>query len=234
MTENLIMPSHIAFIMDGNGRWAKKRLLSRNMGHKEGVKALKKVIEKAETLNIKVLTFFAFSTENWKRPKEEVDALFSMIEKFVNDELTIYSKKNMIVRFMGDISVLPQSVKEAINKVISLTSNNSGMIINIGLNYGSRQEIAYAVNKIIADGIKTVDENIISKYLYTNGLPDPDIIVRTSGEERLSNFMLYQSAYSELIFVDELWPDFDGKSLLKVIEIYNKRDRRFGGIPKEK
>lgn len=221
---------HIAFIMDGNGRWAKSKGKSRNYGHREGVKALKNIIEECNKLGLEVVSFYAFSTENWNRPKDEVNKLLNMIKKFADDELPKYSKKNMRAHFMGDISKLPLDVRESIDKVIESTKNNTGMIINIAINYGARDEIIRAVNNILKDKLDYVDEAIFERYLYTAGLPEPDLVVRTSGEQRLSNFMLYQIAYSELVFSKINWPDFDKDALRNVIDEYYKRDRRFGKI----
>lgn len=223
------IPKHIAFIMDGNGRWAKKRLLPRKIGHREGVKAMKCVIKACRDLGVEVVSFYAFSTENWSRPKDEVDALFSLVKKFAKEEMREYVKDNYIVRFMGDISKLPKDVNEALNDILQSSIDNDGMVVNIGLNYGGRDEIAYAVKELIRLGEEPSVENI-SKHLYTAGLPDPEIIVRSSGEERLSNFMLFQAAYSELIFMPQLWPDFDADTIDKIIEEFNRRERRFGKV----
>lgn len=223
------IPKHIAFIMDGNGRWAKRRLLPRKIGHREGVKAMKNVIKACRDLGVEVVSFYAFSTENWSRPKDEVDALFSLVKKFAKEEMREYVKDNYIVRFMGDISKLPKDVNEALNDILQSSKDNDGMIVNIGLNYGGRDEIAYAVKELIRLGEEPSVENI-SKHLYTAGLPDPEIIVRSSGEERLSNFMLFQAAYSELIFMPQLWPDFDAGTIDKIIEEFNRRERRFGKV----
>lgn len=223
------IPKHIAFIMDGNGRWAKRRLLPRKIGHREGVKAMKCVIKVCRDLGVEVVSFYAFSTENWSRPKDEVDALFSLVKKFAKEEMREYVKDNYIVRFMGDISKLPKDVNEALNDILQSSKDNDGMVVNIGLNYGGRDEIAYAVKELIRLGEEPSVENI-SKHLYTAGLPDPEIIVRSSGEERLSNFMLFQAAYSELIFMPQLWPDFDADTIDKIIEEFNRRERRFGKV----
>lgn len=223
------IPKHIAFIMDGNGRWAKRRLLPRKIGHREGVKAMKCVIKACRDLGVEVVSFYAFSTENWSRPKDEVDALFSLVKKFAKEEMREYVKDNYIVRFMGDISKLPKDVNEALNDILQSSKDNDGMVVNIGLNYGGRDEIAYAVKELVRLGEEPSVENI-SKHLYTAGLPDPEIIVRSSGEERLSNFMLFQAAYSELIFMPQLWPDFDADTIDKIIEEFNRRERRFGKV----
>ena len=221
---------HIAFIMDGNGRWASLRNKTRAYGHRAGTKNLKLVIEECDKIGLEVVTFYAFSTENWKRPKEEIDKLFSYIKKFSDEELNKYSKRNFRTSFIGDLTALPIDVQESLLKVKEGTKNNTGMIINIALNYGSRIEILKAVNELLASSTTNVSEEEFVSHLYTASLPDPDIIVRTSGEKRLSNFLLYQSAYTEFIFVDEYWPDFNKQSFHNVIEEYNRRTRRFGSI----
>ncbi len=221
---------HIAFIMDGNGRWAKKRLLPRKVGHREGVKALERVINACEKRGIKEVSFYAFSTENWSRPQEEIDALFDMVRKFADNELKSYVERNMTVRFMGDVTKLPKDTLDALNKITSaVRQNGEGMVVNIGLNYGGRDEIVTAVKALVDSGEEITKENIESR-LYTKGMSDPDVIVRSSGEKRLSNFMLWQSAYSELIFIDDLWPDFNAATVDSIIDEYAKRTRRFGGL----
>lgn len=221
---------HIAFIMDGNGRWAKERGKPRNYGHRSGVKALKTVIEECEKIGLEAVSFYAFSTENWNRPKEERDKLFDMVRRFAETDLKKYSKRNIRTNFMGDLEPLPDDVKKAIYKVQEFTKNNTGMVVNIALNYGSRMEIVRAVNNILSSGVDKIEIDEFDKYLYSTGIVDPDIIVRTSGEKRLSNFMMYQAAYSELIFVDEYWPDFNRELLDRVIDEYYNRNRRFGCI----
>ena len=221
---------HIAFIMDGNGRWAKKRLLPRKVGHREGVKALERVIDACEKRGIKEVSFYAFSTENWSRPQEEIDALFDMVRKFADNELKSYVERNMSVRFMGDVTKLPKDTLDALNRITSaVRKNGEGMVVNIGLNYGGRDEIVTAVKALVDSGEEITKENIESR-LYTKGMSDPDVIVRSSGEKRLSNFMLWQSAYSELIFIDDLWPDFNAATVDSIIDEYAKRTRRFGGL----
>ncbi len=221
---------HIAFIMDGNGRWAKRRLLPRKIGHREGVKALERVINACEKRGIKEVSFYAFSTENWSRPQEEIDALFDMVRKFADNELKSYVERNMTVRFMGDITKLPKDTLDALNKITSaVRQNGEGMVVNIGLNYGGRDEIVTAVKALVDSGEEITKENIESRR-YTKGMSDPDVIVRSSGEKRLSNFMLWQSAYSELIFIDDLWPDFNAATVDSIIDEYAKRTRRFGGL----
>lgn len=221
---------HIAFIMDGNGRWAAARGKPRNYGHREGVKAMKRAIEAAEKAGLQVVTFFAFSTENWKRPKEERDKLFQMIKQFADKELHKYAERNFRSNFMGDLSELPEDVQESLKKVTETTEKNSGMIINIAVNYGGRVELARAYNRLISQGKQEINPDDIQKELYTANMPEPDIIVRTSGEKRLSNFMLYQAAYSEFIFIDDYWPDFNGDTMKRIIDEYSRRTRRFGNI----
>lgn len=222
---------HIAIIMDGNGRWAKKRGMPRSYGHKQGENAVKKTIEKCYKEGIQTLSLFAFSTENWKRSQDEIEALFGLLAKFLSRFEVEAISREIKVRIMGDFSKLPQYLQEPISSVIENTKRFDKLIVNIGLNYGGRDEILRAVNIAVEKGEK-VDADSFEKFLYTDGLSDPDIVIRTGGEFRFSNFMLYQCAYSELYFTDVLWPDFDEKELDKVIENYKKRDRRFGKITK--
>lgn len=227
------IPTHIGFIMDGNGRWAKKRMLPRTFGHKKGVEALEKVVFACRDRGVKVVSVYAFSTENWNRPKAEITALFGMITEFTNTRLEKYSKEGIKVTFMGDLSVLPVECQKSIKTIIEKTKNNNTLTFNICLNYSGRQEILYAVNKLLAENKKEVSEEEFKNAMFSRDLPDPDIIVRSSGEMRVSNFMLYEIAYSEFIFVDELWPDFDDKTVDKILDIYQNRDRRFGAISEE-
>lgn len=230
------IPRHIAIIMDGNGRWAKKRFLPRTAGHREGVERVSEIVEAASDLNVQCLSLYAFSTENWKRPKEEIDALMNLLILYINRELDRIHKNNIKMRVMGDISKLPKNVAEKVQMAIEKTKDNTGMVLNIGLNYGGRDEIVRAVKNILADvkrgKLKEEDINsdMFSKYLYTSELPDPDLLIRPSGELRLSNFMLYQVAYTEFWFSEIYWPDFKPKNLYEAIIDYQKRDRRFGGI----
>ena len=224
------IPNHIGIIMDGNGRWAKKRLLPRLAGHKAGVEAMKKVTQAAKDLGVKVLTFFAFSTENWQRSKEEVDGIFKLVQTHLEEKNKKFINENVKVLTMGDISKLPSKLHNTLKDIVEKTKNNSGFTINIALNYGARAEIVRACNILIKQKIDTITENDFSKALYSNGLCDPDLVIRTSGEQRLSNFMLYQSAYSELYFTKTYWPDFDKKHLIKAIINYQSRERRFGKI----
>ena len=216
--------------MDGNGRWAKKRALPRKAGHKAGVDALKKVIEECQARGVQMCSFYAFSTENWKRPQDEINAIFKLVDDFAANELKKYVDKNYRVMCMGDLSLLPQKTQDSLKEIVDSGKNNTGMIVNIAINYGGRQEIVNAINYILQSGINKVDEQMVSDCIYTAGLPDPDIIVRTSGEERISNFMLWQLAYSEFLFIDTLWPDMDKKDIDYIINEYSKRNRRFGDI----
>ncbi len=222
--------------MDGNGRWAKKRLLPRNFGHQEGMERVIDIVGLCSELGIKYLSLYAFSTENWKRPVDEVQGLMKILVKYINRELDKLHKNNVKVKIMGDIDKLPDFAKEEVIKTIEKTKDNTGMVLNIGLNYGSRSEIIRGVKNILKDlemgniSMEQIHEENFSNYLSTNGQPDPDLLIRPSGELRLSNFMLYQLAYAEFIFSNILWPDFKEKELLKAIEEYQDRNRRFGGI----
>lgn len=222
--------SHLAIIMDGNGRWAVKRGKPRLYGHKAGIESFKRTIKACYELNIKVLSVFAFSTENWSRPQEEVDGIMNLIEDFCNEDMSELIKNGVKVVTMGDLSKLPNKLQTSLNDIIEKTKNNDKLILNIGINYGARAEIVRAVNNIIKDNVQEVSEQTFSSYLYTNSLPDPDLIIRASGEKRLSNFMLYQCAYSEFYFPKVHWPDFNKKVIQKAIKVYQKRNRRFGGL----
>jgi undecaprenyl diphosphate synthase len=230
------LPVHIGIIMDGNGRWAKKRGLPRHLGHQEEMKKVVQVVESCQELDIKYLTLYAFSTENWKRPSTEVEALMNLLVVFVRKELKRLNDNNVKIKILGDITKLPDMPKREVNRAVELTSTNTGMVLNIALNYGGRQELALAIKDILRDAnkgninIDEVDEGMISDYLYTKGQPDPDLIIRPSGELRLSNFLIYQAAYSEFWFSDVLWPDFKEEDLYSAINDYQKRNRRFGGI----
>ena len=229
--ENMLkIPSHIGFIMDGNGRWASQRGLSRSDGHRQGAEALKSVVKACSQRGIKAVSIYAFSCENWSRPQAEIKFLFSLITQFAKKELKKYADCGYRVMFSGDLSQLPKTTQNAIKKVVDASKGNDGIMVNIALNYGSRQELVKAVNTILQSGIREVDEQMIEDCLYTAGLPPLDVVVRSSGEKRLSNFMLWQSAYSELIFIDKYWPDFDEATLDEILLEYSNRDRRFGGI----
>ncbi len=223
---------HIAFIMDGNGRWATSRDLPREEGHKEGVKAFINAVEYCRKIGIEYITVYAFSTENWKRPKREVDAIMALLEKYLDSFFTD-SKSDGLgqVRFIGDISVLNLSLKAKIKTIEKLTARRKG-VLNVAVNYGSRLEITNAVNKLIADGKKEVTPEDINSALYTGTCPDPDLIVRTGGDLRISNFLLWQAAYSELYFTDTLWPDFGPDEIDRAVAEFYSRKRRFGGLDK--
>ncbi|RFU61559.1 isoprenyl transferase [Peribacillus glennii] len=229
------VPRHIAIIMDGNGRWAKKRALPRVAGHHEGMKVVRRITRLANELGVKTLTVYAFSTENWKRPKSEVEYLMKLPQEFLGTFLPELVSENVQVSMIGDKSALPDHTRKAVDKAIEDTKANDGMILNFALNYGSRAEIIEAVNRVVIDsknGIigENISENLFSEYLMTSELPDPDLLIRTSGEIRLSNFMLWQAAYSEFWFTDVLWPDFREEHLLEAIEVYQQRSRRYGGV----
>ena len=234
------IPAHIAIIMDGNGRWAKAKGVPRVAGHNAGMQAMKEIVKASSQLGVKHLTVYAFSTENWKRSAEEVGGIFKLVVKYVNSELAELHKENVRVRILGDYTAVPKAARESLEKSLETTKDNTGLQFNIALNYGSRAEIVRAVNHIkedmaagVLDPAQEITEEMISRYLYTgteNGdIPDPDLIIRTSGEERLSNFMLWQSAYSEFGFTDVLWPDFTPQEYERMIEVYQNRERRFGG-----
>ncbi len=226
------LPKHIGIIMDGNGRWAKKRGLPRSAGHKAGADSLKKIVTACNRLGIGYITVYAFSTENWSRPKAEVDYLMNLLLEYLKDAKRTLAGDNVVIKVIGSRSELSQEIQEQIIKTEKLTENNDGIVLNIALNYGSREELARAVRRIVKDGIKEEDvtAELISKMLYTEGQPDPDLLIRTSGEIRLSNFMLWQLAYSEMYFTDVLWPDFNEKDLENAITEYQNRNRRFGGV----
>ncbi len=219
---------HIAFIMDGNGRWAKARSLPRNVGHKYGAKAFENVVQNCHEFGIKIVTVYAFSTENWSRPKNEIEAIMELLDSYID---RAYEQKDIRYVFVGDKSVLSDDLR---NKMIKLEKFTEGCenILNIAFNYGGRSEIVNACNTLISNGALSINEDDISSNLYTNHCPDPDLIVRTANEQRISNFLLWQCAYSEFYFTKVLWPDFDKKELYKAIQSYYKRKRRFGGLIK--
>lgn len=226
------LPAHIAFIMDGNGRWAKKRGKLRTYGHKIGAKSMSVIVKHARKLGIKIISMFAFSTENWNRPKDEVDEIFRLVKELLDKKRERFTELNIKLKVIGNRDRLDPEVIKSIEAVEELTKNNDGLIVNIALNYGGRGEIIEAVNKILADKLEKVDEATFRQYLQTSEIPDPDLVVRTSGEQRLSNFMMYQCAYSELYFPKTHWPAFREKELEKAIIAYQQRDRRFGAIKK--
>ena len=230
------VPAHIAIIMDGNGRWAKSRFMPRTYGHKVGVETIRKVVKECSRLGVKYLTLYAFSTENWKRPKDEVSALMGLLVKYLRNELEELHKNNVKILTIGDISKLPQACIEELDHAKEKTKDNRGLVMSLALNYGGRNDMVNAVKNIsqeVVDGKISVDDigdDLISNHLSTKESPDPDLVVRTSGEQRLSNFLLWELAYSEFYFADIHWPDFDEKELQKAIFAYQSRDRRFGGI----
>ncbi len=230
------IPRHIAIILDGNGRWAKKRLLPRNAGHAAGSKNVEKICAAAWDMGIEYVTMYAFSTENWARPKDEVDALMKLLGSYLKDCINTSRKNNMQVRVIGDISRLDTSLQEKIQELEEVSAQNTGLHFQVALNYGSRDEITRCIRKIVQEAkdgsldISSIDEDVISSHLDTYDIPDPDLMIRTSGEQRLSNYLLWQLAYSEFYFTDVLWPDFDKKELEKAVEFYRMRDRRFGGV----
>lgn len=230
------IPKHIAIIMDGNGRWAKKRKLPRTMGHKAGVETIRRVIKEAHILGIKYLTLYAFSTENWKRPDEEVSALMKLLVEYLRSELAELNKNGVVIRVLGDITRLPKEAQDEILEAIEVTKNNNGIVLNIAFNYGGRDEIIRAV-KLLSEEVKSgnikienIDEEVFENFLYTKNIPDPDLIIRPSGEQRISNFLLWQCAYSEFWYSNVCWPDFKEEHLRKAIYDYQHRDRRYGGV----
>jgi undecaprenyl diphosphate synthase len=234
--EGMKIPEHVAIILDGNGRWAKKKLMPRNYGHAQGSKNVEKICEEAYRMGVKYLTVYAFSTENWARPQDEVDALMKLLRSYMKDCLKTSSKNNMKVRIIGDISKLNEDIKTSILELERASAANTGLNFQVALNYGGRDEIIRGIKKLAIDykenkiSLDDIDENIYKDYLDTKGIPDPDLLIRTSGEQRISNFLLWQLAYTEFYFTDTLWPDFDKAELKKAIEYYNSRNRRFGSV----
>lgn len=233
------IPRHVAIIMDGNGRWAKKRLMPRNAGHVQGAKTVEQICEDADSLGIKYLTVYAFSTENWNRPESEVSAIMKLLRNYLKDCIKRANNNNMKVRVIGERSRLSDDIRKKIEELEIASSGNTGLNFTIAINYGSRDEIIRAVKHLVNDvksggvGEEDITEELFSSYLDTAGIPDPDLLIRTSGEERLSNYLMWQSAYTEFYFSDVLWPDFDKNELIKAIEKYNGRERRFGGVGEE-
>ena len=230
------VPQHIAIILDGNGRWAKSKGMPRNYGHAQGSKNVERICEEAWRMGIKYLTVYAFSTENWNRPDSEVSALMTLLRNYMKTCLKTAAKNDMKIRVIGDIQPLDNDIKNRISELESATVNNGGLNFTIALNYGSRDELIRAARKMArdcADGkleADDIDESVFESYLDTHGIPDPDLMIRTSGEQRLSNYLLWQLAYSEFYFTDVPWPDFTKEELVKAIEEYNHRHRRFGGV----
>ena len=230
------IPKHIAFIMDGNGRWAKKRGLPRTKGHEEGAKRIEKLALSAKSFGIEAITFFAFSTENWKRPKEEVDYIFSLLKKFLIEGKDSFNKNDVRIHFIGKIEELEDEFKSLMYETMEETKTNQGIVLNLAINYGARSEIIEMVKCVAKDcvegkqKISEINESVVENYLMTKGLPEIDLMVRTSGEVRISNFLLWQIAYSELLFTDVYWPDFDESQLENVLIEFQSRNRRFGGL----
>lgn len=227
-----VIPIHAGIIMDGNGRWAIKRGLPRIFGHREGIKAVRRTVKAAKKFNIKYLTLYSFSTENWKRPAEEVNFLFKLMESRLKKEGEGLNKNNVKVEFIGKREGLSESLIEIMDYVRNLTKNNTGLTLIFAINYGGRQEILDAIGKIKRKKLKEIDEELFKKFLYLPDIPDADLIIRTAGEKRLSNFLLWQSAYAEFYFTDVLWPDFGEEDFLKALKSYQRRKRKFGGINK--
>lgn len=230
-----LMPKHIAIIMDGNRRWAREKGLDPKLGHKAGAETLEKIASYANQIGLKYLTVYAFSTENWKRTKEEVGALMILLRTYLDKFLNRESLRNIRIRVLGNIDNLDEGLKNSINKIVEKSKNNTGLTLNIAFNYGGRDEIVRAVKNISKrlkdDEIKLedIDEKLVSDNLYTNDEPDPDLLIRPGGELRVSNFLLWQLAYTEFLFIDKYWPDFSNEDLLNAIEVFEKRNRKFGG-----
>jgi len=225
------LPRHIAVIMDGNGRWAKQRHLPRIMGHRKGIEAVREVVRECRKLGIEVLTLYAFSTENWRRPKAEIRALMALLKKFIRSEMLELHQHNIRVTMIGDLSKLPDDVMPAVREIMDVTAHNTGMTLNVALSYSGRDDILRAVRRLVAERgrkAENITEELFSNCLDTAGQPDPDLLIRTSGELRVSNFLLWQIAYSELYITDVLWPDFGKKDLAKALRDYQTRRRRFG------
>ena len=229
------LPKHIAIIMDGNRRWAKNKKMPIKLGHKQGAETLKKIVRYANKIGLEYITVYAFSTENWKRSEEEVNALMTLLQNYLDDFAKEADTENIVIRVIGDLTKLSPSLQASIDRTVKRTETNTGTIFTIALNYGGRDEIVHAIRDIAQDvkngkiEVENIDENLVSQYLYTKNIPDPDLLIRTSGEMRLSGFLTWQSVYSEIIILDKLCPDFNSKDLEDAIEIYNKRNRRFGG-----
>ena len=231
------LPEHIGIIMDGNGRWAKKRALPRKYGHREGAKAFRKIVEYCDKIGLRYLTVYAFSTENWKRPKDEVNSIMQLLEQYIDEAFDHKNESDGVrTKFIGDMSALSPVLQEKIKRIEALGEGKSGLLVNVALNYGGRHELVHSM-RALAEMVRDqkiapeeIDEAMVSDHLYTAGQPDPDLIIRPGGEERLSNFLIWQAAYSEFVFMDVLWPDFKPEHLEEAIRIFNQRHRRFGGI----
>ena len=234
------LPVHVAVIMDGNGRWAGKRGLPRVEGHRKGVERVREVVETAAELGVKVLSLYTFSTENWRRPVEEISMLMAFLTETLKREEDDLYRNNIQLRAMGRLELLPESVRAELNRTVTRLASNTGLVLNLALSYSGRAELVDAVRKLLAEAIRSgfdeakIDQDSLSKHLYTADLPDPDLLIRTSGEMRLSNFMLWQLAYSEIWVTDVLWPDFGRVDFLEAVRAYQARDRRFGGVTSER
>jgi len=235
MAKNSSVPTHVAIIMDGNGRWATRRHLPKIAGHRAGAKSVEEVMEAARELGVEILTLYTFSTENWKRPKEEVDSLFRLLEDYIDREAEKLHKNNVRLSVIGRIRELPARLQDKIARTVAMTAGNTAFILNIALNYGGRAEIVDAARALAVDvkagrvGADDIDEALFSRYLYTKDLPDPDLMIRTSGEFRISNFLNWQLSYAEIYVTEKLWPDFGKEDLRKAVAEYQGRERRFGG-----
>ncbi len=230
--ETARLPNHIAFVPDGNGRWAEQKGLSRLEGHQAGTENMHRMVGYLNEYPIKYVTLYAFSTENWSRPEEEVNGLFQLLEEFIDQHIPEIHERGIKIRHLGRLGELPQGLQRAINKAVKLTKDNTRMTLNVAFNYGGRTEILDAVRHLLAEGVapNNIDEESFSSYLYTNGLPDVDLLIRTGDELRLSNFLIWQTAYSEYHFTKVLWPDFSKKDIDKALLSYGRRQRRFGGL----
>ena len=232
--QSLKVPAHIAIIMDGNGRWAKKRGMPRTFGHSQGAKVVEQSLEDADHIGVKYLTVYAFSTENWSRPQTEVKALMNLLRRYMKTSLVKCAKNNVRVRVIGDKSMLDQDLQDSITDLERDTAANTGIGFQIAINYGGRDEIVRAVRRAAEKGLLNdpgrIDESLLNDCLDTAGIPDPDLLIRTCGEQRISNFLLWQLAYSEMYFTDKSWPEFDREELLKAIDAFNHRERRYGGL----
>ena len=226
----MIGPKHVAIIMDGNGRWGLKKKNSRNLGHKKGITRVEEIISQSIKKKIKFLTLYTFSSDNWKRPKFEINFLFTLLENYIDKEFNNLKKKNIKIKILEDISKLPSRLKSKLRKVERKTNNNTLIQINLALNYGSRQELIYAFKKINLNKKKIITEKLISNNLYTKNIPDPEILIRTGNTNRLSNFLLWQINYTEIFFIKKLWPDFNKNDLNKILDKFNKIKRNFGAI----
>ena len=224
------VPKHIAIIMDGNGRWAKKRKMPRIAGHRQGAENVSNIVEAASKIGIKYLTLYTFSVENWQRPESEVKSLMDLFEIMLNKKLSLLIKNKVRLNIIGDINAIRKTTREKFLSAIEKTEKNDGLVLTIALNYGGRDDLVRAFNKMLKDGVKKADEETVSKYLDTGEMPDPELLIRTSGEARISNFLLWQIAYSEVYFSKTLWPDFKDQDLYEAIRDFQKRERRFGGL----